>query len=137
MKSPPPPRLNKPRFAVDINTSFATLQRSYGQFATFKSTALLTKKQDASDNEIIKVSNTENYHIITHNTRHFEGAPRKFPNLKIGIICVNLKESNYINSFGKLLREFKKHDNYNKKLIYIGNETHVRLYSELRKSRKV
>ena len=129
----PPQRVNKPRFAVDINTSFVTLIKNYGKFATFTSTAKLTKKQDTGDDEIVKISDSENYHIITHNTRHFENAPLKFQNLKIGIICVNLKEANYINSFGKLLREFKKHDNYKTKLIYIGNETRIKSYSEVRK----
>lgn len=128
-----PPRVNKPRFAVDINISFVTLQKSYSQFATFKSTASLTKKQDAGDDEIVKICDAQNYHIITHNTKHFEGAPKKFLNLKVGIICVNLKESNYIGNFGKLLRERKKHDNYKRKLIVIGNETRVKSYSEIRK----
>lgn len=123
---------NKPRFAVDINTSYSLLNRNFGGFATFTSTAMLTKKQDSSDEEIIKTASSKDYHIITHNTKHFENAPIKLDKLEIGIICVNLQEDNYINQFGKLLRRYKKHDNFKNKLIYLGNKIKILKYSQLR-----
>lgn len=132
MKKPPKRELNKPRFAVDINTSFNVLKKNFGGFARFTSTALLTKEQDTKDPEIIKRCELKNYHIITHNTKDFIDAPLKFRNLKIGIVCINLDEKHYLSKFGSLLREFPKHENYHNKLIQVGNETKIISYPKLR-----
>lgn len=133
MKPVPPPRINKPRFTVDINTSLKNLRKVYGGFATFISTATLTRSQATKDENIIKTANAKNYHIITHNTADFKNAPARFSWLEIGIICVNLQEGNYIDKFGKVLREFKKHDKFKGKLILLGNEIKVITYQEIRK----
>lgn len=132
MKPRPQKPLNKPRFATDINIGFDNLRKNYGGFATFTPIIKLTKKQDASDETIIELCNKKNYHIITHNTKHFETAPQKFSWLKIGIICVNLKEENYIDKFGSVLRGLKKHNNFFNKLIIVGNSVVIKNYSELR-----
>ena len=123
---------NKPRFAVDINVSCNTLGKIFGGFATFTSTAKLTKKQDAADPEIIQICQSKNYHIITHNTDDFIDAPVKFSNLKIGIVCINLDEKHYLSKFGSLLRKFPKHDNYYNKIFQIGNEIKTTSYTKLR-----
>ncbi len=132
MKNPPLRVINKPRFVVDINTSYSILRKRYGGFATFKSVVFLTKKQNASDDEIMKAANTQNYHIITQNTKHFTDAPRKFPQLKIGIICINLNEDNFIDKFGKLLRNLKKHEKFKNNLFILGNEIQQISYLTLR-----
>lgn len=132
MKPPLNKVLNKPRFIVDINISVKLLNKEYGGFANFKSTVFLTKNQESSDDDIIKTANSKNYHIITHNTKHFIEAPKKFLSLKIGIICINLKEGNFIDKLGKLLRDYKKHDNFCNKLITLGNEIQIETYSDLR-----
>lgn len=126
--------LNKPRFATDINIGFDILRKTYGGFATFTPIIKLTKKQDASDDEIITICNKLNYHIITHNTKDFENAPVRFSWLKIGIVCINLKEENYIDKFGSLLRKLRRHDNFLNKLVTLGNKREIKSYSVLRKS---
>lgn len=125
--------LNKPRFVTDINVGFDILRKTYGRFATFTPIIKLTKLQDASDDEIIAICNKMNYNIITHNTKDFESAPVRFPWLKIGIVCVNLKEEHYVDKFGSLLRDFRRHDNFLKKLVTIGNKIVILNYSSLRK----
>lgn len=125
---------NKPRFAVDINVSTNELKKKFGQFATFTSTFKLTKSQESTDPEIIKVCNSLNYHVITRNTKDFEELPQNFPNLKIGIVCVNLQERNYMDKLGSLLRGLKKHQRFYNKLIVLGNEIKIVNYSDLRNS---
>ena len=125
--------LNKPRFATDINVGFDILRKTYGGFATFTPVIKLTKLQDASDDEIIAICNKRNYHIITHNRKDFENAPARFPWLKIGIVCINLKEENYVDKFGSLLRDLRRHDNFLKKLVTIGKRRVIKNYSSLRK----
>ncbi len=132
MKPRPQKKLNKPRFVVDINVSYIILKKRYGGYARFISSANLLKKQNASDDEIIKVANDKNYHIITHNTIDFENAPKRFNWLKVGVICVNLKEENYLDKFGRLLRTNSKHENYYNKLFILGNLTTTFKYSQLR-----
>ena len=133
MKRKPQKEANKPRFVVDVNTSLQLLKQKYGGFARFISSAHLTGKQDSKDPEIIKIANDKDYHIITLNTSDFENAPQKYGWLKVGIICVNLKEGNYRDKFGGLLREFKKHENYYNKLIIMGNAVKKISYTTLRK----
>lgn len=125
---------NKPRFVIDVNISLGNLKVRFGGFANFISSIDLIKSASAKDIEIIKKSSDRDYHIITHNTQDFDQAPVKLPNLKIGIICVNIYEENYLDKFGVLLREFKKHQRFYNKLIYLGNEIKIISYSELRKS---
>jgi predicted nuclease of predicted toxin-antitoxin system len=125
-------KANKPRFVVDHNTSFTHLKQTYGGLATFISSVQLTGKQDATDPEIIKFANENDYHIITLNTKDFEDAPRQYAWLKIGIIAVNLKEKNYRTKFNKILRAHKKHENFYNKLIILGNTIRIFNYSTLR-----
>lgn len=132
MKKIPKKDLNKPRFAVDINTSFNTLNKNFGGFATFTSTARITKSQITKDPDIIKKCNQKNYHIITHNTEDFIEALRKLLDINIGIICINLDEKHYLSKFGALLRKLPKHENYYNKLIQVGNETKIISYTKLR-----
>lgn len=124
--------INRPRFVVDINTSFDGLKKRYGGFAVFKSVVSLTKKQDASDDEIIKQADSGNYHIITQNTKHFREAPLRFRTLTIGLICINLQEGGFLDKFGSLLRKLDKHEKFNKKLVIIGNEVQVVSYQRLK-----
>lgn len=124
--------LNKPRFAVDINTSFYDLRKEYGMFATFKSTARITRGQQTEDEEIVKICQDLDYHVITRNTKDFEELPIKNRNLKIGIICINADEKNYKSKFGSILRKFPKHENYYNKLFQIGNEIKIIGYTRLR-----
>lgn len=133
MKQKPQKEANKPRFVVDVNTSLQSLKQKYGGFARFISSAQLTGKQNSKDPEIIKIANDKDYHIITLNTGDFENTPQKYSWLKIGIIGVNLKEGNYRDKFGSLLRELKKHENYYNKLIIMGNEIKKISYTTLRK----
>lgn len=136
MKPKLPRTANKPRFVVDVNTSLGVLKTRYGGFATFISSAHLVKSFAAKDPEIIKKANEKDYHIITHNTKDFEEAPQKSAKLKVGIICVNLKEGNYIDKFGSVLRKLKKHNSFYNKLIILGNEVKIISYSELREPKK-
>lgn len=132
MKQKPQREANKPRFVVDVNTSLQSLRQKYGGFARFISSAQLTGKQDSKDSEIIKIANEKDYHIITLNTDDFKDAPQKYDWLKVGIICVNLKEGNYRDRFGSLLRELKRHENYYNKLIIMGNKIEKNSYKALR-----
>ena len=132
MKQEPQRKANKPRFVVDVNTSLQSLRQKYGGFARFISSAQLTGKQDSKDAEIIRIANERDYHIITLNTDDFKNAPQNYNWLKIGIICVNLKEGNYRDRFGSLLREFKRHENYYNKLIIMGNTIIKTSYKDLR-----
>lgn len=132
MKPKPTKEANKPRFVVDVNTSLQSLKQNYGGFARFISSAELTGKQDSKDSEIIKTANEKDYHIITLNTQDFENAAKEYSWLKIGIICVNLKEGNYRSKFGSLLREYKKHQNYYNKLIILGNKNKKISYRSIR-----
>ncbi len=134
MKREPRRKTNKPRFVVDVNTSLQFLKQRYGGLARFISSAKLTGKQDSKDPEIIKIANEKDYHIITLNTADFEAAPQNYAWLKIGIICVNLKEGNYRDRFGSLLRELKRHENYYNKLIIMGNNIKKISYTALRKN---
>ncbi len=133
MKPNPPRKANKPKFVVDVNTSLKSLKKKYGKFARFISSAQLTGKPDSKDSEIIKLANKKDFHIITLNTQDFENAPKKHNWLNIGIICVNLKEDNYRDKFGSLLRDLNKHDHYYKKLIIMGNDIQKISYDDLRK----
>lgn len=134
MKQDPQRKANKPRFVVDVNTSLQALRKKYGGFARFISSAQLTGRQDSRDSEIIKIANEKDYHIVTLNTVDFENAAQEFAWLKIGIIAVNLKEGNYRDKFGSLLRELKRHENYYNKLIIMGNEIKQVSYKVLRKN---
>lgn len=124
--------LNKPRFVTDINIGFDKLRKLYGGFATFTPIAKITKKQNASDDDIVEACKKNNYHIITHNTKDFEDAPLKFAGLKVGIICINLDEKNYLSKFDALLRKLPRHDHYYHKLIKIGNEMKISGYAKIR-----
>lgn len=132
MKPSPGKFLNKPRFAVDINVSFTILGQTFGGFATFISTAKLTKNQSTLDEDIIQICNKKNYHIITHNTKDFIDAPLRFKNLKVGIICINLDEKHYLSKFGRVLRKLPKHGNYYNKILQIGNEVSSKSYTKIR-----
>lgn len=127
---------NKPRFVVDHNTSLVRLRTEYGGKATFVSSAALTGAQDTKDEDIIKIANEHNYHIITLNTKDFRDAPKKYDWLKVGIIGVNLKEKNYRTKFRRIIGDLKKHEHYYNKLIILGNEITIKLYDDLRKDMK-
>ena len=131
MRQPPKKLLNRPRFAVDINTGFKQLKKKYGGYAQFVSTGKLTGSQETPDLDVIRICNKKNYHVITHNTKDFEDAPIEIDDLKIGIICINLEE-NFVDKIGQLLRTHKKHENFQNKLIIVGNETQVLNYRDLR-----
>lgn len=136
MKHPQIRVVTKPRFIVDINTNYSLLRGRYGGFAIFKSVFVITKKQNASDDEIIKVANAKNYHIITRNTKHFVEAPQKFNWLRVGIVCINLNEDNYVDKLGKLLRNLKKHEKFKNNLFILGNEIKQISYVNLRNELK-
>lgn len=123
---------NKPRFVIDVNISLENLKVRFGGLANFISSIELTKSASTKDTEIIKKASNKDYHIITHNTQDFDQAPVKLLNLKIGIICVNIEEENYLDKFGVLLRSFKKHQRFYNKLIFLGNEIKIVNYSHLR-----
>ncbi len=93
------PRL-KPWFCYDVNLEFHPLIKECNRFAKFISSIRVTGNPEAKDPFILNECNKQNLHIITHNTKDFK-YPQK--NIKIGIICVGLKnEEDYVPKFTKL-----------------------------------
>lgn len=115
---------DKPFFCHDENLEFATLKKECNQQARFISVTKVLKKPKPLDPEIISKCNQKDFHIITHNTRHFLN-PRE--NSKSGIICVGLRaEYHWVPKFKKLLRNFRKHKDYYFKSILIAETVTIR-----------
>ena len=115
-------RINRPRFAVDINTSYKILKKTLGGWAIFKSIKELTGDPETKDPDILTICNKENYHVITSNTAHFKKYVRDKKNkIEIGVICINLQQApasahRFVNSVGVLIKK-RKHDYFNNKFI--------------------
>lgn len=122
----------KPQFVVDHNSSLESLKKDFGNFAKFISSVELTGAQDTEDSEIVRIANNKDYHVITLNTKDFLNFPVQHPDLKIGLICVNLQEKVYHGAFAKILRDKQHHRNYHNKLIILGNPVKTFSYKNLR-----
>ena len=110
---------NKPYFAHDENLEFISLKKECSRIALFISFVKLMKKAGVKDPIAIAMCDKNDYHIITHNNRDF-----MYPktNVKVGIICVGLRnEDEWIPRFKKLLKTFKKHEDFYYKSILIDN----------------
>lgn len=110
----------KPHFCYDVNLEFLQLRKECSQLAGFHSVPEVLRKQDAKDSEIIKECSKRDLHIITHDIVGFKNINK---NIKIGIICIGLKEEDvWISKFSKLLRKYPKHKQYINKSIFINEK---------------
>lgn len=115
---------NKPWFCYDVNQEFHILIKQCNRYAKFISSVKVTGNPAAKDSFILKECNKQDLHIITHNTKHFKFPPK---NIKVGIICVGLKnEDDYVPKFTKLFSKLGKHNNYYYKTINIGDSITVK-----------
>ena len=123
-RNPPKPHRIKPYFCYDEDLRFHRLIKKCGGKALFKSIIKVMGKQGTKDLMVIKSCNSQNLHIITHNTKDYRNPSGE---IKIGIICDNcLLESKFVSKFLKLLRFYPKHENYYHKLVLIGNAVLIR-----------
>lgn len=110
----------KPLFCFDINIEFLELKKNSNKHARFIPTTQL-KGNVIRDQDIILQANKENVHLITHNTDDFR---QPYQKIKIGIICVGLKDEDvWISKINKLFSKFPNHSNYYWKTILISNSS--------------
>lgn len=117
-KKPLKPR-NKPFFSYDENTEFLEMVKNCNKLARFISVKTVMGFSGAKDNEIIKKCNKKDYHVITHNTKHYK---YPYPYINIGIICVNMTDLHWIDKINLLFKKYDNHRDYFNKSILIGNE---------------
>jgi len=116
----------KPVFVVDNDTQYSEFDKRYHKKAKFYSTTKLVGRSTAEDQEIFIKSSSEDIHIITRNCHHFIPQQIQHPTVKIGIVGIastNVNES--IKTFGKLLKQLPKHEDYRNKYISVSSKGFV------------
>lgn len=117
----------KPRFVVDQNIYYQDFVSEYGiKRARFYSVQQVTGNASSSDPEILDTSATKDIHIITKNDKHFRNLLKSKPQLKIGIVGIGVKSSNFIKKFSEVLNELPYHEDYRGKLIRLGNKVIIK-----------
>lgn len=86
---------------------------------------LIPNNPSPSDDEIIKKANSEDFHIITRNTKHFKGLFR-YQNIQIGVIGINVEHNKIYTQLDCLLtKKIVSHENLHNKFYEIDLEGFV------------
>ena len=120
-------RGRKPRFVVDQNIYYQDFVSEYNiKKARFYSVQQVTGNASSPDPEILNKSTVEDVHIITKNDKHFINLVKSKPQVKIGIVGIGVKSSNFIKRFREVLNELPYHEDYRGKLIKLGNKVVIK-----------
>lgn len=114
---------SKSCFCYDINVQFHQLRKECNRFGIFYSSASLLKNRRASDYEIIKYCEKNNFHVITHNKVNFKNYRG---NMKLGIVYIGIMDPKFwISRFNAFLKTHPHHENLNFLTISIGNKCEI------------